>query len=428
MADVLSIIELISRLESVELTVHQQRCTRVRNRNSSCSRCADACTSQAISLGEASGASLELKPERCVGCGVCATVCPTAALEARNPSDVELMRSCVRLLREGGQRPVIACSPLLRSEHGGYDRSGVVEVRCLGRVEESLLVTLAALGAEAIILCCGDCPGCESRNGEQTWRLVQQTFASLMRAWGRDDIVETSFGLPPELAPGRQGADGSRRPGGSEQGAGDGEQPGETGPEADYGGQLGLSRRQFFTRLKDEGLRTVAATGSQTAGLSGAAPRQQTAVTKVMRDGTLPHFIPGRRERLLDKLELLGRPVADSLDTRLWGHMRYDEQLCDSCRMCAAFCPTGAIYKFDDPDGSFGIEHYPADCVQCRLCQDICPKQAITIRSDVGIRELLEGVIERHEMKPPLRTPSAPDSIITAVKQLFNDSNINDRP
>lgn len=39
----------------------------------------------------------------------------------------------------------------------------------------------------------------------------------------------------------------------------------------------------------------------------------------------------------------LGDPVQSTLDTRLWGHVTIDMRKCKSCKMCAAFCPTGAL-------------------------------------------------------------------------------------
>lgn len=79
--------------------------------------------------------------------------------------------------------------------------------------------------------------------------------------------------------------------------------------------------------------------------------------------------------------------------------------------MCATFCPTGAISKFTDKDGTFGVEHFPGDCVKCRCCADICPQQALTLSDEVFAVDLLSGAVERYEMKPlahPVDDP-APD-------------------
>jgi ferredoxin len=409
MPDITTMITLLGGIESAELTVHQERCTKVRNRNSSCQRCVDACTSGALSFDEG---ELVVSAELCVGCGTCATVCPTEALEARNPADVEFLHSCTAVFDAGQREIVVACSPLLDAERDGYDRSLVVEVRCLGRVDETVLATLTAMGSDKIICAHASCASCSNSRGEQTYLLVQKTYRALMQAWDYQDMMQITAGLPKHVKLSKRLARKTN--------------------DVD-----GISRREFFTQVRLGAKARMASTLEKVIpaeGLAVSSPGQHTPskpavhVTRVMRDGTLPHFIPNRRERLLEQLNRLGSPTADYLDTRLWGHMSFDRELCSSCRMCATFCPTGAIDKFDDEDGTIGIEHYPADCVQCRLCQDICPTGAARLQSKVPIRELVEGIVERHEMDAPLRGLSSPHSIITSIKQLFNDSNINDRP
>ena len=92
----------------------------------------------------------------------------------------------------------------------------------------------------------------------------------------------------------------------------------------------------------------------------------------VMKDGTLPHFIPDRRERLLDALAQLGSLRGGKLETRLWGAVVIDGTKCVSCRMCATFCPTGAIAKFDDADGTLGVPT-PGRLREVRQLGDVCP-------------------------------------------------------
>jgi hypothetical protein len=74
-------------------------------------------------------------------------------------------------------------------------------------------------------------------------------------------------------------------------------------------------------------------------GVTGGPAHKTPAQTlRVMADGTLPHFIPDRRERLLDALATIGEPEDVMINTRLWGHVIIDTEKCKSCRMCAVFC------------------------------------------------------------------------------------------
>ena len=143
---------------------------------------------------------------------------------------------------------------------------------------------------------------------------------------------------------------------------------------------------------------------------------------KVMADGTLPHFVPDRRERLLDALADLGEGPMDSqamARTRLWGHVVIDTDKCTSCRMCATFCPTGAIFKFDAPDGTFGIDHYAADCVKCLCCQTICRSQAIVVEDTVPANVLVNAVPERHVMHPVRVPKGGVHSIMNSMRDLL---------
>jgi ferredoxin len=190
-----------------------------------------------------------------------------------------------------------------------------------------------------------------------------------------------------------------------------------------------MSRRDFFTQIKTGAQNAAAQSAAQALRLEQQPDEEKPTVVRVMRDGTLPHFIPNRRERMLDYLELIGEPSAEWLDSRLWGYLSIDVDRCNSCRMCATFCPTGAIVKFDDPGegGAMGIEHYPADCVQCRLCEDICPANALTINSRVPVRELVEGEIVRHVMKPPEHELNSPKQIYHAMYDLLGGGQIYER-
>ncbi len=77
-----------------------------------------------------------------------------------------------------------------------------------------------------------------------------------------------------------------------------------------------------------------------------------------------------------------------------------DGTKCVSCRMCATFCPTGAIAKFDDADGTLGVTHTPGDCVKCGSCRDVCPADAITLLDAVPASWLTGGNRHRYVMTP----------------------------
>ena len=92
---------LLEKLQSADITVHQNRCAVVRNRNATCMKCAEVCTSGCISYNDN---ELIISPEKCIGCGTCATVCPTCALEAHRPNDAELLHRCIQAMRAADEQ------------------------------------------------------------------------------------------------------------------------------------------------------------------------------------------------------------------------------------------------------------------------------------------------------------------------------------
>ena len=273
MAHVTNFLGLLEQLQSADITVHQGRCAVVRNRNATCMKCADVCTSGCISYDDN---ELVIEPERCIGCGTCATVCPTCALEAHRPNDAELLQACRAAADPADGQVVIACDQLLAAADGLYDPEKVVGVTCLGRVEESLLVMLAALGVHRVSLVQARCAQCEHVSGSEMAQVVCDTASALLETWNNDMRIDLVEKLPSFV----------RR-------------SGDEGYDA--------SRRGFFASMKDEAKNVAAVTADYAVkDALGVEERREPRFVKVGKDGTLPHFIPDRRERLLAALDSLG--------------------------------------------------------------------------------------------------------------------------
>lgn len=351
-------------VRSEAIAVHQFRCTQVRNRNANCMRCAGACTSGCISLVDG---SLHVDADKCVGCGTCATVCPTCALESLNPTDAQLLRDT--LASREGDRVTIACRPLIESIGPFMRASACSEVVCLGRVDESLLVQLAERRVNRIELACGACDSCEQKQGLSCARTVVSNVRSLCEAWGIDLDVRVVEGVRPDLL-------------------------------ADPKAQL-RAERSYAEHFSAGASNPPLAQRVDKARFARTDCRipEDSSVLKVMKDGTLPHFLPQRREKLLTALALAGSEPEGTIETGLWGCVVIDGAKCSSCRMCATFCPTGALEKFDGEDGSFGVLHFPGSCVNCESCKSICPDQAITILPHTRAAYILEGSVHRYAMR-----------------------------
>ena len=419
------------------IRVHRERCAKVRNRNVECLKCAAACTSGCIALVDG---ELVLDAAQCVGCGTCATVCPTCALEALNPSDAELKAACLSAVREG--EAVIACSQMEAALGDRLAAGACASVVCAGRVDESLLAALAAEGVFRATVLCGRCDRCAQRHGLEVAELVAETARVLLSAWGSSmDIVVTDE-VPEGVLAGGVSAEVARaaydffaeeracEPVRAEESfaeladAADSGEPSAVSCDAARTAAPGASAPSASVSLSSpeaEAADVTAGPGMRFYWNSGHTRKVAAHSLHVMRDGTLPHFVPDRRERLLDALAALGEPAASSIECRLAGAVVIDATRCDSCRMCATFCPTGAIRKFDDADGAIGVEHAPSDCVKCRSCQDVCRNDAITVIDTVPTRWLLGGETHRYTMTPrAVALTDNPHQILDTFRQTFN--------
>ena len=434
-------------VDSEAIRVHRERCAKVRNRNVDCLKCAAACTSGCISLEDG---ELVIDASKCVGCGTCATVCPTCALESLNPTDAQLKAACLAVVRETAvpaaeveaglaagdsvREVVIACSQAEDALGGVLVPGSCASVVCAGRVDESLLAGLAAEGVQRAVVLCGLCDRCEQRHGRDTAELVAETARLVLNAWGNDmEIVVTD--VPPASAVREDAAPHAAIEARdayfaeeracvpinvAESHAIVGSDEDASSKGALRGGTATSRTPASLSSPEAEAADTTAGPGMRFYWNSGHT-RKVSHSMHVMKDGTLPHFVPDRRERLLDALSQLGEPVQPKLETRLWGAVVIDGAKCESCRMCATFCPTGAITKFDDPDGTMGVTHTPADCVKCGSCQDICPADAITLLDSVPTAWLENGEHHRYVMTPrPVSLKDNPHQILDTFRLTFN--------
>ena len=363
-----NMIDFIGKIGGGKLSVNQERCVLVRNRNADCLRCASVCVSGCISTQEN---ELIVDPFLCIGCGTCATICPTAALEPKSPTDKELLLFCDKAAANNDGTVVIMCDKMAEKAGSLVDFSKAVVVPCIGRVEESLLVTLASHDVSSVLLIDKLCVGCEHEHGHAAEEQVITTAKQLLDTWHNSMDLHFAQKLPHSL---RKNQDEF----------------------------FDAEKRAFFSDVKEQTKNTakeVAVFGVNEA-LDANEEKKGPVYIHVNEQGVLPHFVPDRRTQLINSLSKLGQPDDIMFDTRLWGNVIIDTQKCKSCYMCAVFCPTGALVKLIEEDGKAkNIGHIPSKCVKCRTCENICTAHAISISQEVFAIDILSGMTETFEME-----------------------------
>lgn len=416
-------INLIDEMNSPLLAVEPQRCVLVRHRNGECLRCAAVCTTGAISLGEE---GIVVSPEKCIGCGTCASACPTGCLTAANPTDEELFGAVEAALAENEGRVAIACERAFAMASGNRmkrdscdatapsfapgkiagatsDGRPLVGVVCLGRVDESLLVEATARGARSIQLISGPCESCPHRCGGALSDEIIVSAETLLAALGTPSPIDRI----------------------RLQHASDTQEILRLRPTASAQDDTNAVNAATVADASED---CLSESGHPVAPSTGESQQdsREPQFAHVQADGTLPHFVPERRLRLFNSLKALGTPAAPTVTTRLWGQVTIDTELCRSCRMCTVFCPTGALTRFDAANDAFGVEHRSALCMQCRLCETICPEQAITVAEEVSADEFLSGKKFRFTMQPIGWNPGAEDSIASRMARFIKVDNLQE--
>ncbi len=439
-----SLINLLSSIESDKIAVHDERCVVMRNRNVECLRCVRACTSGALAL---ENGELKVHPEKCIGCGTCASACPTSAIEVRTPTDAELTCALKRSIVATKGHPVIACEKAVRAadkrladaaklqgwrgalglkakDAPALDEAMLVEVPCLGRVDESLIAAMAAYRALDGTLVCAHCEGCEHEPGGMQVMDVIESAEALMGAFGSKFSVEFTDEMPSRLTT-TASALAARAERAAEKATVTATEtaPSPNSPSPADESPADPSRRAFLAGAKDASANLAVEAVADGLHLAEDAPAPEPVsprYRKVNAQGTLSRFVPTRRTLLYNYLNRLGEPAADAVKNRVIGRVLIDTDACTSCRMCAVFCPTGALDRAEDGD-FWGLVHRPAACVQCKSCESLCPKGAITVDDTVPMDQFMGREAVLFSMERPTWQANKPDSMYNKIHSVLGE-------
>ena len=367
MANLQDIVELSQALQTEHVLVYQKRCLGVRNRHSSCTKCVDACLTNAISV---QNNTVSLDHSLCVACGACASVCPTQALVSIEPMRAAIMQEVEQTMQQAQGIACFACARAAKL--GGGDFSKFSRVDCLSFLDESMLLQAALLEPQRIVVVDGTCKTCKYRACNQVTQHVLDQANTLLSAAGSPVLVERSSAFPENLL------------------------------TRDEDKVFAEDRRRFFTSMKGSALNTTAKaakiTLKQKLDIKDETHADILKGIRTDEKGLLPRMSVARHENLLNALfELAETNETAELErpftSDLFGRVSIDHSKCRACGMCVTFCTTGALNKIrEEKKGavSIDVEFTPSKCIQCRLCEDACIAKACSVSNETSLSQLFD--------------------------------------
>jgi len=355
-------------------------CAHGRNKITGCTNCLDTCSTSAI---VEDGDLVTVQPHLCMGCGGCATVCPSGALTYVYPRVADLGKRVKTLLSTyaaaGGKD---ACL-LFHSPAEGRDLVGRLGRRGRGlpaRVIPVEVFHVASLGLDVVL-------GAFAFGAAEVRILLTGSEAP---EYG--EALRTQLGFAEEIVQG-----------------------------------LGFRGRHFGIVEAGEPVELEQA-------LWGTAAPQGCAVPA-------PFYLFNEKRTTLEFVfeHLANHAPAPQQEISLgsgapYGTIRVDKDKCTMCLSCVGACPEKALLDTKETPQLRFIEK---NCVQCGICAHTCPEEAITLDSRLLLaREWKEArVINEAEVAlcsrcgKPLGTKRMVDAMIDRLKghSMFADPGSLDR-
>jgi ferredoxin len=302
---------------------NEKICAHGRSEIAGCTKCIDVCSTRAIA-SDLDQNRVKVEPHLCMGCGGCATVCPSGAMAYAYPRVPDMgarIKTLLQVYRDAGGES--ACLLF----HNGTDGRELInrlarrgkglpahviplEVHHIASLGLDLMLGAIALGASRVaVLSAGSEPSAYPAALEAQLGLAQHIMSGLGLGEGRFELLRC--GDPAAL---EQAVWNAPRP--------------RTLTPATF--DLSKSKRTTLDFVFDHLLRHA----------------------------------PARNEEI---------PLPAGAP---YGRVQVDKQKCTMCLACVGACPEGALIDAKDKPQLRFIER---NCVQCGLCEKTCPENAISL-------------------------------------------------
>ena len=338
----LAATDLVGEFEKpIYIRYDEEICAHGRSRKTGCRACLDHCPVSAISsLGEI----VEFDPHICGGCGLCAALCPTGAIEYQLPAGATLLNQTRTLLetyqKAGGERPLL----VIHDERHGSEMISMIAR--FGR----------GLPARALPLLVNEVTelGFDFYFDALAWGAAQ--IAILVGPEKREEVqgLATTLGLIESVMDG-----------------------------LGYGGGRVHLLDQQDPDAVEQALWTLPAEPGAAAGsfLPMGGKRARTFLA-------LQHL----HEKAPHPIDILPLPQGAP-----FGAVEVDTSGCTMCQACVTACPAGAL--IDDPERPW-LGFVEENCVQCGLCKTTCPEKVISLEPRINFTDQARSPRELNRANP----------------------------
>ncbi|MBL8385523.1 MAG: 4Fe-4S binding protein [Burkholderiales bacterium] len=331
---------LVGEFEKPRYFAYNPRiCAHSRSKKAGCNRCIDVCSAQAIA---ADGDHVRVEPHLCMGCGGCATVCPSGAMAYAYPSapdtGARVRAMLAQFARSGGRDALLLI----------HDAHGEKLIDAAGRAARAARPGSAGRGLPARVLPLAVHHVASA--GLDLWLCALAYGASQVRMLiSGEEAPEYAQALATQAGIGQAIVAG-----------------------------LGYAGEHI-------GLIDAADGADWLSAIHALAPAQACARPAAW------NVAASKRAALEFAIEHLARhaPAAPPESIALpagapFGTLEVDRKACTLCLACVGACPAAALA--DNPETP-QLRFIERNCVQCGLCASTCPEDAIRLVPRLNLAE-----------------------------------------
>jgi ferredoxin len=358
------LVEMVGEFEKPKFFAYKEKiCAHSRSQKSGCNLCIEVCSTSAIS---SDGDHVKVDAHLCMGCGGCATVCPSGAMAYQYP----------RVADRGAQ---------VKALLAGY--------RAAGGGEACILLHNGSDGRELLAQAAQHGTGLPGHVLPiETWHIASTGIDLLLGAvcYGAANVALLS-----------------------------------TGSEAPEYSRALTDQMGFAQAI----LNALGYAGTHFALIEAATPGQLDAALARITPADVPgklatfNLANDKRTSLEFAIEHLARNAPQPQQEIAlskgapFGRVNVDAAKCTLCMACTGACPESAL--MDSPDTP-RLKFVERNCVQCGLCRNTCPENAITLTPRLLLTPQWKQEVVLHEAEPfhciscgkPLGTRQMIDSML----------------